>query len=236
MLSAVRDFDDDIALIQSFSDDLFLFGYSQGGWATLALHHEFESNPPAGFSLTASAAGAGPADLKAMLADFIDDAEYPMPSYLAYIAHAYRTYNRFANPYTDIFNEVYASKIPSLFSGQLSTAAINSELTTNIAALLKAEFRSGFATSPAYSGIRQALEFNSIAPWNTIVPLLIVHGEADNQVPVAGSIAFHNAMITAGSSPAAVTLVTVPGVGHSDGLLPAAAYSLQFILSFTGKR
>lgn len=236
MLSAVREFDDDVALIQGLSDDLFLFGYSQGGWATLALHHELESNPAAGFSLVASAAGAGPADLKEMLTGFIDDADYPMPSYLAYIAHAYRTYNRFTNPYSDIFSDSYAAKIPSLFNGLLSTGAINSELTTDIAALLKPEFRSGFATSPAYAGIRQALEDNSITPWNTMVPLLIVHGEEDTQVPVSGSIAFYDDMLAAGTSPGTVTLVTVPGVGHGDGLLPAAAASLQFILSLTGNR
>ncbi|MBM3421536.1 MAG: alpha/beta fold hydrolase, partial [Bacteroidetes bacterium] len=236
MLASLREFDDDVAINSTLTDDLFLFGYSQGGWATLALHKEFEPEGVAGFSLAASAAGAGPADLKEMLTGLLADAVYPMPSYLAYIAHAYRTYNRFDNPYTDIFNEPFASRIPGFFNGQLSTGAINDQLTTDIAALLNPAFRSGFGSSSGYSGIRQALQENGTDPWNTTVPLLLVHGEADTQVPVGGTVTFHQGMLAAGSSPSMVTLVTIPGVGHGDGLLPAAVASLEFIISFNGNR
>src|SRR5690606_25925463 len=51
------------------SDKLFLAGYSEGGYVTLAAQKEIESNPAHNLKITAVAAGAGGYDLTAMLAD-----------------------------------------------------------------------------------------------------------------------------------------------------------------------
>lgn len=236
MLEALREFDTDIALTGSVTDDLYLFGYSQGGWATLALHSDIEANGAAGFTLVASAAGAGPASLTEVLTGVITATEYPMPSYFAYIAHAYRTYNRFTVGYADIFKEPYASRIPTLFNGMMSTGSINGQLTTRIADLLKAEFIAGFGTNPAYAGVWAALEENSIEAWNTSVPLLLTHGEDDTQVPSAGTVSFYNNMIGAGSLPSVVTMELIPEADHGDGLLPASVKSLLFLIELTGKK
>jgi pimeloyl-ACP methyl ester carboxylesterase len=236
MLGALREFDTDVAHRVNITDDLYLFGYSQGGWATLALHDELEANGTSGFRLKGSAAGAGPADLKGMLVDFTGDTEYPMPSYFAYIAHAYHTYNRFATSYGDIFNEPYASRIPTLFNGMLSIGAINEELTTDLGALLRSEFRVEFATGAAYADVRQALDENSIVPWSTSVPLLLVHGESDTQVPPEGTVALYDAMIDAGTEPSVLEIVLIPDADHGSGLIPASVESLIFLIGLTGNR
>jgi len=51
------------------------------------------------------------------------------------------------------------------------------------------------------------------------VPHLLVHGEADDTVPVAMSLAYHAAAVAAGDD---VSLVTLPGVGHFEHLDPAS--------------
>jgi len=51
------------------------------------------------------------------------------------------------------------------------------------------------------------------------VPQLLVHGEADDTVPVAMSRAYHAAALAAGD---VVSLVTLPGVGHFEHLDPAS--------------
>lgn len=235
LLEALREFDTDVAFTGGTTDDLFLFGYSQGGWATLALHRELELNGAAGFTLRASAAGAGPTSLTEVLAEMIAEAHYPMPSYLAYIAHAYHTYNSLTVDYSDIFNEPYASRIPSLFNGMFSTTAINGQLTTSVVDLLKPGFILGFESDPVYSGVREALEQNSIEAWSTSVPLLLTHGEEDTQVPAEGTVAFYNDMISAGSLPSVVMMELIPGADHGDGLIPAAVKSLLFIMDIAGK-
>ena len=236
MLEAVREFDTDVALHADLTDDLYLFGYSQGGWATIALHRAVEQGGAAGYTLKGSAAGAGPTDLPAMLEGFMAATTYPMPSYMAYIAHAYKTYNRFTQNYIDIFNEPYASRIPGLFNGTLSTGSINDELTTDVEALLKPAFRSGFSSDPVFAGVKQALTDNGIAPWKTNIPLLLIHGDGDTQVPAAGTISFHDDMIAAGSSSSVVLLEIIPGADHGDGLIPAAVRSLLFLIALTGNR
>jgi acetyl esterase/lipase len=51
------------------------------------------------------------------------------------------------------------------------------------------------------------------------VPQLLVHGEADDTVPVAMSRAYHAAAVAAGDD---ASLVTLPGVGHFEHLDPAS--------------
>ncbi|MDX9929579.1 MAG: alpha/beta fold hydrolase [Bacteroidales bacterium] len=236
LLAALREFDDDVVHPADAGTDLYLFGYSQGGWATLAIHEEIDKRVIEGFTLKASAAGAGPADLKAMLEGFLAADEYPMPSYFAYIAHAYRSYGWFDLDYNDIFNETYAAKIPGLFNGTLSLGAINQQLTTNVSELLTPEFIAGFSSSPDFEDVRKALADNSIKGWSTSVPLILVHGEGDTQVPAQGTIDLYNEMISSGSPMAVVKIELVPGVDHGDGLLPAAIKSLEFILAIAGTK
>jgi pimeloyl-ACP methyl ester carboxylesterase len=236
MLGALGEFVGDIAVNTDITGELFFFGYSQGGWATLALHSVVEQEGVHGFNLIASAAGAGPADLKGMLEGFVSESEYPVPAYFGYIAHAYITYNRFSLPYTAIFNEPYASRVPGLFDGTLSINNINSMLTTDITALLDSDFRSGFATAPAYASVREALDDNSIKAWNTQVPLLLVHGESDTQVPAAGTVDLYNEMILEGSSPQTVKIELIPDADHGDGLIPASVKSLVFMLEIIAGR
>jgi alpha-beta hydrolase superfamily lysophospholipase len=230
MLEAAREFDDDVYSQADINEDLYLFGYSQGGWATLALHHDLEMNGTDSFILKAAAAGAGPADLNLILEGLISADEYPMPSYFAYIAFAYRTYGSFQSTYSDLFKEPYATKIPGLFNGLLSTGSINAELTTNVAALLNPAFIAGFETSPLYEDVRQALRLNSITGWKTTVPLLLVHGEADTQVPASGTVSFYNEMISAGTLPSVLQMEMIPGADHGTGLIPASVRSLLFLI------
>ena len=182
--------------------------------------------------ISASSAGAGPADLKGMLEGIILASEYPVPAYFGYIAHAYKTYQRFSLSYNAIFNEPYATRIPGLFNGTMSIGGINSMLTTDIASLLNADFRTGFTSGSAYTTIREALAENSINPWNTSIPLLLIHGEADTQVPAAGTVALYNEMISEGSSPQKVRIELIPDADHGDGLIPASVKSLLFMLAF----
>ncbi len=79
-------------------DDYYLLGYSQGGWATLALHKSLETEHSQDFNLIGSACGAGPYDIYLLMQGMINVTTYPMPVYLGYIANAYTAYDQFTNP------------------------------------------------------------------------------------------------------------------------------------------
>lgn len=207
----------------------YLLGYSQGGWATLALHKALELDYKNDFQLAGSACGAGPYNLYLLLQDMINVAVYPMPVYLGYIVNAYIDYNQFTNPVTDIFNEPYASRISALYDGTLTSAEINGQLTTSIPDLITPGFLAGFASAPEYSSVREALSSNSISAWHTNTPLLLLHGSADTQVDPISTENMYNDMIQAGTSTDICKKVIIPDADHDTGLIPAMVRGVMFL-------
>ena len=198
----------------TFKNEYYLLGYSQGGWATLALHKALEQDYSSDFNLKGSSCGAGPYNILQLLEGMVNKSTYPMPVYLAYILNAYTAYNQFTNPVSDIFNEPYASRVSSLFTGLLTSAQINNQLTTSISGLINPDFMSGFITSSKYSSVRDALNNNSITAWHSYKPLLFTHGGSDTQVDPASTENMYNAMIQAGTSPDLCKKVIIPDVDH----------------------
>jgi pimeloyl-ACP methyl ester carboxylesterase len=220
----------------SLKNEYYLIGYSQGGWATMALHKALEINYPGEFNLIGSVCGAGPYDIKYLFQSMINGSSYPMPVYLGYIVHAYSEYNQFTNPANEILNEPYASRLGYLYNGLNDFNHINSQLTTSITGLITADFLSGFDTSPKYSSVREALTINSVAPWHTLKPLFLLHGGSDTQVNPAVTTYFYNAMIAAGTSAGICNIEIIPGLDHGDGVAPCMIKGLQFILNLADSR
>ena len=210
-------------------NEYYLLGYSQGGWATLALHKAIELNYSSDFNLKASACGAGPYDINLLMQGILNQTTYPMPVYLGYILNAYTSYNQFTNPVSDIFNEPYASRNSSLFNGLLTSDAINAQLTTSISALVTPAFLAGYATSPNYASVRNALKNNSVSAWNTLSPVLLIQGGSDTQVNPVSTQNMYTAMIQAGTTTANCKKVILPGFDHSDGIAPCMARGFLFL-------
>lgn len=219
----------------SFKNEYYLLGYSQGGWATLALHKALELDYSEDFNLAGSVCGAGPYDLSLLMKGMLTAVNYPMPVYLGYILHAYTSYNQFTNPLTDIFNEPYADRVNSLYNGLLSSNEINEQLNTNIAELITADFLSGFESSLNYSTVRDALENNSITAWQTFKPLLLIHGENDVDVDPISTESMYESMINEGSSSEICRKVIVPGVDHGEGIVPSMVQGIFFLKGLTDK-
>jgi len=213
----------------SLNDDYYLLGYSQGGWATLALHKALELDYSSDFNLKGSTCGAGPYNIEQLLESMIDKPTYPMPVYLAYIVNAYSAYNQFTNPVGDIFNEPYASRLSTLFTGNLTSAQINSQLTTSISGLITPDFLSGFNTSAKFSSVINALNNNSIEAWHTNKSLLLIHGGNDTSVDPISTESMYSSMIQSGTSPDLCKKVIVPGVDHGDGLIPCMIQGIMFL-------
>lgn len=213
----------------TLKNEYYLLGYSQGGWATLALHKALELDYQNDFNLAGSACGAGPYNISLLFEGMVNVPTYPMPIYLGYILNAYKSYNQFTNPITDIFKEPYASKVSSLYNGLLTSEAINSQLTTSIPGLINADFLAGYTTSPNYSSVRDALRNNSVTAWNTNKPLLLVHGGSDTQVNPVSTENMYSAMLQAGTSQSLITKIIVPNVDHTDGIIPCMLQGIFFL-------
>ncbi len=234
MLRAVKEAITAISTGISISNEYYLMGYSQGGWATMSLHREMELYHNLEFNLKGSVCGAGPYDMYTLFLGVSYLTSYPMPSYLGYIINAYHHYDQFSNDINEILNEPYASRLGSLYNGTLSLGEINSQLTTTISELFRSEFISGFSGMTVYSPVRQALIRNSVSPWNTHVPLLLIHGEGDTHVNVSTTNNFYDAMIGAGTSATLISKVLLPGLDHGDAIVPCLTKGLEFIMDLRG--
>ncbi len=229
LLRAAGEFDEDIAKNITFLDEYYLLGYSQGGWATLSLLEAIDNSDQDEFNVAACACGAGPYDIDYFNTYILGLTEYPMPSFLGYIAKAYDDHDLFTNTLTDLFKQPYASNIETYFDGLHSTGQINDHLTTVIADLFTSDYITGFASSAAYQSIRDAMAENSIDAWDTSVPLLFVHGDADTYVPKVISDNMVSAMTSASSTSGSnLEYVTLAGKDHSGAIVPACIESLKF--------
>ena len=217
-------------------NEYYLLGYSQGGWATLALHKALEEDYSDDFELIGSACGAGPYDIFSLMEGMISVATYPMPVYIGYIVNAYISYDQITNPVSDILNEPYAAKISTLYNGMLNSSEINSQLTTSIPVLINPDFLAGFASATEYSSVRDALNNNSIQAWHSYKHLLLLHGADDNNVDPASTESLYSAMINEGTSEDICSKVIIPDADHESGILPAMIQGILFLNDLKASR
>jgi pimeloyl-ACP methyl ester carboxylesterase len=204
----------------TFNNKLFLAGYSQGGYATLATHKAIEENPLEDIELIASFPAAGGYDLKAMQEYFFNLDTYSQPYYIGYVAKSYNTYYGFQSIFTDFFNEPYASRIPDLFDGNNSSANINSQLTTSIGGLIKADMRTNFETNAQYQYLLDAFEENALTDWAPQKPVYLYHGTADVTVPYENTQITYEKLIANGASTQIVKLIPLVNADHTTGVDP----------------
>ncbi len=194
--------------------DLYLAGYSQGGYVTMATHKYFEAQGIDGFSLKASFPAAGGYDVKGVRDYFFELDTYDEPFYMAYVAESYRiTYER-TEPLTDYFKEPYGSLIPDLFGGDLSGSEINSQLTTVVADLVEEDYLVNNDAS-TYDKINQIFEDNSLTDWKPTIDMYMYHGSEDITVPYQNSVS-----VFQGFDSNAVIFLTIEGGTHATSFLP----------------
>jgi len=205
-----------------FNSRLFLAGYSEGGYATMATHKAIEETEPEGFDLIASFPGAGAYDLSAMEEHLLGLQTYEDPYYLAYIGLAYQEAYDLPQLLHDFFQEPYTSRIPSLFDHQKGPGEINAQLTTTIPDLITPDLSVHIATDPAYAYLKDAFMSNTLTEWAPQKPMFMYHGQTDTTVPYENSVSTYNALIANGASEETVKLIPLPGT-HSSAIAPYVA-------------
>ncbi len=200
------------------SGQLFLAGYSEGGYATMAVHRELETHHASEFDITASAPAAGPYDLSmTMLKQGLAAESWPNPYYFPYILLAYNTIYGLADDYDELFAAPYDDSIPGLYDGGKSGAEINAQLPAAprdaiSAALIEA--LEGAEPHPLKSALRE----NDLYQWTPRAAMRMFHCRGDQDVPFANSTVAHNYFQTHGASH--VELVALDFGGHVECSIP----------------
>jgi len=199
------------------SGELFLTGYSLGGWASLVAHNHLENNPIHGLTLIGSACGAGAYNLLDMQRYLFEQTYYEQPYYIALLFSGYISVGAIQDDLSLFFSEPYDSRIPGLIDGEHSPDQINSRLTSDMQALLSQHLLTGFDSHSDFAPLKQALENNSQQAWLNNAPVYLFHGEADEEVPFSISENLYADFQRMGMGPDKIHFVPLEGADHSSG-------------------
>lgn len=225
MIRAARDLQD--VLNYEWDEQLFLFGYSQGGHATAALQRLIETTLNDEFQITASAPMSGPYDIAGVQADVLtSDEVYPTPGYLPYVVLSYQEV--YGNIYTnleEVFLPEYAAVIPGLFNGNTSMGTINNAFPDVPSQMLQPDFIEAYNNDPQHP-MRLALQDNNTMDWVPAVPTQLFYCAADDQVNYMNSVVALETFTNAGS--VSVEATNLGNYDHGDCAGPAFLFGFDF--------
>lgn len=231
MLRAAKEFSNDDKFVAKPTKDLYIFGYSQGGWATMQLQKVIENSYSTEFNLIASSCAAGPYSLEFINSFITKSTEYPMPYFLTYLLNSYHSIGLINNPLSDFIQEPYASKIPGLYDGLHSGGTINTALTTKMADLLTTEYRTQYATNAKFTELKSAFIGNSVAAWKITTPTRLYHGGNDEYIPVSMSQIMLQDFKTVGvTDTTKLKLIIIPGFDHPSGVVPVGLSTIMWFV------
>ncbi len=181
MLRTTVDFAADRGL--ALSGQLFLTGYSQGGYTAMAAHRELEANHRDEFQITASAPMAGPYDLSGvMAATFTERKTHPSPYYLPYTVLAYHDVYTLFNDPAELFAAPYDALLPPLFDGNHGAGEINDVMPEIPIDIFTPAFVAAFQSDPNHP-LRLRLRENDVYDWTPQAPMQLYHCGQDQHVP-----------------------------------------------------
>ena len=201
----------------TLNNQLFLTGYSEGGYAAMATLKKIEEEDT-GLTVTMSAPMAGPYALKTM-ADFVlSQPKLSVPSFMANVGYAYAKAN--SQPVDSIINKPYASKLPTLFNGDLTRVKIDPQLTTNTIGLFEPTFVNDYFTNDS-NWFKEAVTTNDIHAWVPQTPVRLVHCEGDNVIPYGISQLTEGTMKALGASSVEIVPVEKSLIASNPSKYPA---------------
>lgn len=191
LLKATTNFGNDLQL--DLTKEVLLFGYSQGGHATVAMHRELEKNYKDEFKVLGAAPMAGPYDMSGYQSEIFTSGEpYTEPFYLPYVLLSYNmVYNIYEDP-SDFLAAPYDELLPPLFDGTVSGGTINDQMPALAKSIIKAEVLEAFESDPDHP-FKKALKENNLYFWTPEAPVLLCHCEGDEQVKFENSLIAYNA-------------------------------------------
>lgn len=222
MLRATREFLIDKGV--NWNKRLFLAGYSEGGYATMALQKKIEEETGSEFNVVASSCGAGAYDKPAFMRQVVNE----RTSGIAYINRLYvwvlLTYDRIYGlnrPMTYYFKEPYASQVAAKGKDVDISVSLNTTFTDS--------FKKAVADGTDADFLK-AVQDNDIHDWKPRTPTRLYHGDADETVLYLNSQNAYEAMQKRGA--ANVSLETLKGANHASGILGFVTGTYSFFSTF----
>ena len=178
---------------EALSEQLFLSGYSAGGYATLAALKLLQDEHPDEFRVSGATAGGGAYNKTQMFLEIVkSDIELPNIALYLWALDVYnKIYPELRRPYTAYFNEPWAT--------QIAQEGVFSGVEKNPSILLNPSFveEIGSGSDTAFLSV---LADNDVYDWLPEMPLKLYHGTYDLVVPYFNAQTAYEAMTARGAA------------------------------------
>lgn len=169
------------------NNQLFLFGYSQGGHATMATVRELQNNPTLNLNVTASAPMAGPYSMSGIMRELMESGmPYPNPGYLPYVLFSYQNIYNLFDDITEVLKYPYNEYLFGMYSGAYSMYEINQTLPQNPIEIFQDDYYENFLNDPNHP-FNLALIDNDVYDFFPESPMKLFHCNGDDNIPFENS-------------------------------------------------
>lgn len=199
-----------------FNYDVFLFGYSQGGHATLAAQRKLEIKYSYQFHLKASAPMASwfSFEKSGQLNVLKDSVDYTFSGAYAFLVNSIQTTQQIFPSYATVFVSPYDSLTNVLFDGESGINLVNSLFPANFYNTLQPDFRSDLKTNPNSTFLQAIKKYDVINDWVPKSPTHFYHSVSDEVAFYDNSeIAFNTFKQKGGN----VELINLGDASHFEG-------------------
>jgi pimeloyl-ACP methyl ester carboxylesterase len=234
----------------TWNNQLFLMGYSEGGYVTMAVTRELQLRPVAGFTVTASAPLSGPHDLSGTQRNVIltggtFKAPYFVPMLLTSYNYAYGGQTTDFSPGSPGFAMLtpFDSTLPPLFDGNSQSIAISQAMgmTFNPVSLIdpKIILTQAFIDKLSVDTSAVVATFlkqndsyrdpqSANATWVPTVPIRMIHHPNDELVPYGNSQVAFNAFKAASAASTVELIAETAIVNIPSGSVKTVHYGSAF--------
>ena len=204
------------------SEELFTFGFSQGGHAALALHRLLERRR---VEVTATAPVGGVFDVERFfLSSIANTTTVTLPLSVAYLLLAYDDiYDIYGRP-ADVFREPYASTVPGLLDMRHFWDDILAGLPPTSRELLRASFFRAVRSNPDHP-MRVRLRQNAVDRWRPDAPIRVYHSPVDEEVPFEDVLVSVDRLRKRGAD---ITVERLPGFDHVNSWIQAMPRAARY--------
>jgi alpha-beta hydrolase superfamily lysophospholipase len=178
----------------NWNTNVYLGGYSEGGFATLALQKKIEEEAPNEFKLKASSCGAGAYNKTLSFKTIASTPSSGDPTHNASYIWVILTYDniyKLNRAMTSYFKEPYASQIQKDKQNVRIQGSFNSIISDAIKQSL---------TDNSDTALINAVKDNDIFDWKPKTPTMLTHGTADTYVPYFNTQTTYDAMVKRGAT------------------------------------
>jgi pimeloyl-ACP methyl ester carboxylesterase len=209
---------------------LFLMGYSEGGYVTMAAFKELQDKYSNELPVTAVSCGAGPYNLVSTTKYYFTFTPLDYPIFLVFALNSYNEayFQRSVSYY--IKNE-YLTSFNEILSGKNMAVAANNLLTPNAKDFINSDFYNNIINDKATDFTTVLLQ-NSLNNWEPNSPVFLYHTKLDKVVPSFNSTETYNNFIQNGSKNITFKLSETSGLTHETAIFEYVQESLNYFKGF----